>query len=50
LPPGITLGTNGVFAGQPTAAGTFPFTVTVTDSSLPPATASRALSLVVKAG
>ncbi|WP_146112090.1 MULTISPECIES: IPTL-CTERM sorting domain-containing protein [unclassified Brevundimonas] len=45
LPAGVTLGANGVFAGAPTAVGTFDFTVTVTDNSS--ATDSQALSLTV---
>ena len=33
LPTGLTLGTNGTLAGVPTQAGSFPITVTVTDSN-----------------
>lgn len=47
LPAGLSLGTNGVIAGTPTAVGTFNFTVTVTDNAS--ATDSQALSLVVAA-
>ena len=47
LPGGVTLGTDGVFAGAPTVVGPFNFTVTVTDSSN--ATDSQALSLMVDA-
>ncbi len=47
LPAGSTLATNGLLAGTPTAAGTFDFTVTVTDSSAPALTASRAFRLVI---
>jgi len=47
LPGGVTLGTDGVFAGAPTVVGAFNFTVTVTDSSN--ATDSQALSLMVDA-
>ena len=32
LPPGITLGVNGTFAGTPTATGQYGFNVTVTDA------------------
>lgn len=36
LPPGLSLNqTNGQISGVPTTAGTYPFTVTVTDSALP---------------
>lgn len=49
LPPGLTLASNGTLSGTPTAAGTFNFTVTATDSSTGtgPYTGSRAFSLVV---
>ena len=33
LPPGVTLSTAGVISGTPTAAGSFPLTITATDSS-----------------
>jgi hypothetical protein len=33
LPAGLTLSTTGVISGTPTAAGTFSFTVTCTDSA-----------------
>lgn len=33
LPPGLSLALNGTLSGTPTAAGTFPFTVYVVDSS-----------------
>ncbi len=33
LPPGLTLTSGGLLSGNPTAAGSFPFTVKVTDSS-----------------
>src|SRR5207244_523222 len=33
LPPGVTLNAAGVFSGTPTSAGTFNFTVKVTDSA-----------------
>jgi hypothetical protein len=35
LPPNVALSTSGQITGVPTAAGTFPFTVTITDSALP---------------
>ena len=34
LPPGLALGSGGCITGTPTAAGSFPVTVTVTDSVL----------------
>ncbi|WP_371108270.1 putative Ig domain-containing protein [Rhizobium sp. RCC_161_2] len=51
LPAGLTLSSAGTLSGTPTAAGTFNFTVTATDSSTGtgPFTASRAYSLVVTA-
>ncbi|MBY0502798.1 MAG: Ig domain-containing protein [Bryobacteraceae bacterium] len=47
LPAGITLGSNGAFSGTPTASGTFPVTLRITDSA--GATATMALTLVVRA-
>ncbi len=47
-PPGITMGANGDFAGMPTAAGTFNFTVTVTDANSK--TANGNFSATVLAG
>ena len=49
LPAGITLSGAGVLSGAPIASGSFPFTVTATDSSATPATATQALSLAVTA-
>lgn len=46
-PGGLTLSSGGVLSGIPTAAGTFSFTVTVTDSS--GATASANLGVVIAA-
>ena len=44
LPPGLTLDTNsGAVSGAPTAAGSFSFTIQVTDSSNPQETASKTL-------
>jgi hypothetical protein len=45
LPPGLVLSPAGLISGTPTAAGTFAFTVTATDSS--GAVASLPLSIVV---
>ena len=50
LPPGLTLGADGILTGTPTTASPTPFafTVTVTDSSTPtPATSSAAYSITV---
>src|SRR5260370_13100745 len=48
LPPGLTLdASSGFLSGTPTTAGTYNFTVTVTDSAAPPASASKALVLIV---
>jgi hypothetical protein len=46
LPTGLTL-SKGVIQGTPTTAGTFPFTLKVTDASTPARTATRAYKLVV---
>ncbi|HEV2362039.1 MAG TPA: Ig domain-containing protein, partial [Acidimicrobiales bacterium] len=49
LPAGLSLSaTTGKIAGTPTKAGTFTFTVLVTDSSHPALTATRTYALVVK--
>lgn len=48
LPAGLSMSTTGVISGKPTAAGTTPVTVKVTDKN--GATASRTLSLAVTAG
>ena len=48
LPPGMTLDANsGDLAGTPTTAGTFPFTVGVTDSEPVPVTVTQDLSVTV---
>lgn len=50
LPTGLSLSTSGVISGTPTVVGTSSFTVQVTDSSLPPQTAtSTELSITVLA-
>jgi hypothetical protein len=46
-PPGLSFSTAGVWSGTPTAAGTYKFTVEVTDSD--GRTATKALTIVVKA-
>ena len=48
LPPGLTLNAStGVIAGTPDVAGTYAFTVTVTDAESPAVTASQPLSISV---
>ena len=51
MPPGVSLGSSGVFNGTPNTAGTFgPYVFEVTDSASPSATASSAsLSITVTA-
>jgi hypothetical protein len=51
LPAGLGLSLTGTITGVPTAAGTFSFTVELTDSSMPtPLTASQPLSLSIVLG
>ena len=47
LPPGLTLSLSGTISGTPTQAGTFVFTVKVTDSENPAASATKPLSIGV---
>jgi Putative Ig domain len=47
MPPGLTLSASGELSGMPKTAGTYPISVTVTDSSYPPVTATAAVSLTV---
>ena len=49
LPAGLNLSAAGVISGTPTAAGASSFTVRVTDSATPAATATQALSLTIGA-
>ncbi|HET7893223.1 MAG TPA: LamG-like jellyroll fold domain-containing protein [Candidatus Sulfotelmatobacter sp.] len=46
---GLTLNSNGSFAGIPGQSGTFPFTASVKDSSVPPQSASGSFTLQVDA-
>jgi uncharacterized repeat protein (TIGR03803 family) len=46
LPPGLTLATNGVISGTPTANGTFNFTVEVTDAASNTGTQALALTVI----
>ncbi len=50
LPPGLHISDRGTIAGTPTRAGSFAFTVSVTDSATPPTVATSTLSLVVDPG
>ena len=47
LPSGLTLVTNGVITGMPTAVGTFSFTVQVSDVSSPVQTTNKPLSIAI---
>ena len=47
LPAGLTLSAAGVISGTPTTEGTSNFTVQVTDSESPAATATQALSITI---
>lgn len=47
LPSGITLSDDGTLSGVPTEAGVKSFTISVTDSDLPPTTTSGAFSIVI---
>jgi hypothetical protein len=50
LPRGLTLSSNGVISGTPTATGLFPFTITVTDSASPKASKTKTCSIEVTIG
>ena len=45
LPPGLSLSSNGVLAGTPSAAGSFTFTVQATDSSATPQSKTQTLTI-----
>ncbi len=47
VPPGLTLGADGSLTGTPTAAGSFGFTVTATDSAQPPASGSQPFTVTI---
>src|ERR1035441_6939038 len=50
LPPGLNLDpTSGVISGMATTVGSYPFTLQVSDSQTPPATAAAPLSITVNA-
>lgn len=45
LPPGLTFGSSGQITGTPTSAGTYPFTVQVTDSKSGQSTANLSITI-----
>ena len=45
LPPGLMPSASGQLSGMPAIAGTYPVSVTITDSSYPPVTATAAVTL-----
>ncbi len=47
VPSGLMFGTDGSLSGTPTSAGSFPFTVTATDSAQTPQTAPASFVLVI---
>jgi Putative Ig domain len=47
LPPGLTLATNGLLSGTPTTIGSYPFTVTVTDSAPTPSMNSASFTIQI---
>jgi hypothetical protein len=47
LPPGVALGADGSLSGTPTAAGSFAFTVTATDSAPTPGTGSAPVNVTI---
>ena len=47
MPPGLMLSASGQLSGMPATAGTYAVSVTVTDSSYPPVTATAAVTLTV---
>jgi hypothetical protein len=47
LPPGLAFSTSGQLSGTPGTAGTYPFTVMVSDSSTPPLTSALAVTLKI---
>ena len=49
LPDGLTMGSSGLIEGVPTSTGTWPFTVEVTDSTLPPTSEIAFLSITIGA-
>ena len=47
FPPGLSLSPGGQLSGDPNTAGTYPVTITVTDSSAPPQTAHAAVKIQI---
>lgn len=49
LPPGLSLSSSGVISGTPTSAGTYTFSVTVTDSASPANSNTQTFQIIVSA-
>ena len=49
LPAGMTLSNSGAISGTPAQSGTFPFSMSVKDSSSPPQSASQAFTMTIAA-
>ena len=47
FPTGLSLASNGALTGMPGAAGTFTFTITASDASTPPQTASQTYTVMI---
>jgi putative Ig domain-containing protein/galactose oxidase-like protein len=47
VPPGLTFGSDGTMSGTPTQVGTFPFSVTATDSAQTPASSAPLATQIV---
>lgn len=47
LPPGLTLGSDGIISGTPTTEGTYTFSIKITDSSNPANEVTKEFTLTV---